>query len=229
MWSRARVAALRSGLLLTACLLARGAADPGATGSWESLVLKGGRVLHRARILSDEGESVVIRCDEGLLKVAKSSLPAPFSDPARPEAPAAAQMVMQPFDPDLAPSVPEPQAKPKAKPKPAPEKAPPARSPRDPAFKGCTITGFTMKPFQNSLGCAQVEVENAADTAVVILPANFVCVTADGKRLPGRQIVTDGFPPIISRREVIPPHGSVEIEVTFSNDSLDAPSVEWAK
>jgi hypothetical protein len=63
----------------------------------------------------------------------------------------------------------------------------------------------------------------------MILPGNFACVTADGKRLAGRQIVIDGFPPIIRRRQIVPPHGSSDFEVTFSNDALDAPVVQWAK
>src|SRR5580658_4161113 len=150
MLSRARIAALRSGLLLASFLLASlssRAADSGAVGPWDSLVLKGGRVLHNAKVMSDEGDSLVIRCDEGLLKIAKSSLPkAAGGSPAAAPSSAAPEMVMQPFDPDSAPlPEPEPQAKPKAKPKPAPERASAAKAGQDPVFKGCTISSFTMK------------------------------------------------------------------------------------
>jgi hypothetical protein len=234
MWSRACIAALRSGLLVAWCLLANmssWAADPGASGPWDSLVLRGGRVLHNAKVMSDEGDSLVIRCDEGLLKVAKSSLPqAAGANPSAAPSSAAPEMVMQPFDPDAAPpSEPDPQAKPKIKPKPAPERASAAKAAQGPVFKGCTIASFTMKPFQNSLGAAQVVVENGTDAPVVIIAGNFVCVTADGKRLAGRQIVMDGFPPIIKRRQVVPPRGNVDVQVTFSNDAVDASSVQWAQ
>jgi hypothetical protein len=234
MGSRATIAALRIGALLAACVLAAAAsrgADAGAQGPWDALALKGGRVLHNARVLSDEGDSVVIRCDEGLVKVAKSSLPQAAADayPAKPQAPAGPEMVMMPFNPDAAPTLQEPEEKPKPKPKPAANTAvAPAASP-SPVFKGCTIASFSMKPFQNSLGCAEVVVQNATEARVVLLPGDIACVTAAGKRLGGRQIVMDGFPPVIKRRQVIPPLGSADFMVTFSNESLDGSSVLWAR
>ena len=235
MWSRARIAALRSGFMVACCLLASlasRAADTGAAGPWDTLVLKSGRVLHNAKVMSDEGDSLVIRCDEGLVKVPKSGLPqAAIANPP-PSAPVAAQaqeMVMMPFNPDSAPTVPEPQEKPKTKPKPAPSPVPAAKAAQNPIFKGCTITSFTMKPFQTSLGCAEVVIQTGTEAPVVISPGDIACITAEGKRLGGRQIVMDGFPPIIRRRQVVPPEGSVDILVTFSNDALDTPTVQWAK
>jgi hypothetical protein len=236
MWSRARIAAVRPGLLVASCLLASlpcRAADPGAAGPWDALVLKGGRVLHNAKVMSDEGDSLVIRCDEGLVKVPKSIMPQAAN--ANPPPPAAAgstpaqEMVMMPFNPDSAPTVPEPQEKPKPKPKPAPTPSPVQKAALNPVFKGCTITSFTMRPFQTSLGCAEVVIQNGTEAPVLILPGDIACITAEGKRLAGRQIVMDGFPPIIRRRQVVPPEGSIDIVVTFSNDALDTPTVQWAR
>jgi hypothetical protein len=232
MWSRAITAAFRRGLFMaafaSAACASRGA-DPGPAGPWDSLALKGGRVLHNATVLSDEGDNVVIRCDEGLVKVAKSSLPQAAADafPAKAPAPAAVQMVMQPFNPDVLPVGPP---EPEAKPKPAPPKATPAaKAAPSLVYKGCTIESFTMKPFQNSLGCAEVVLQNGSDARVVVLAGDFACITTAGKRLGGRQIVVDGFPPFVKRQQVVPPGGSVDLMVTFSNDSLDGSTVQWAK
>jgi hypothetical protein len=215
-----------AGFAAAACA-SRGA-DPGPAGPWDTLAIKGGRVLHNATVLSDEGDSVVIRCDEGLVKVAKSSLPQAAADayPAKAPAPMEPQMVMQPFNPDVLPVAPEPEARPKPGPPkvtPAPKAAPSL------VFKGCTIASFTMKPFQNSLGCAEVVVQNGSESPVVILPGDLACVAPAGKRLGGRQIVVDGFPPVIKRRQIVPPMGSADFMVTFSSDSLDGSTVQWAR
>jgi hypothetical protein len=198
-------------------------------GPWDSLALKGGRVLHNAKVMSDEGDSVVIRCDEGLVKVAKASLPQAASEAglAKAPAPPGPEMVMQPFNPDPIQVVPEPEAKPRPAARPTPTPAPAAAP--SPVFKGCTIQSFSPRPFQNSLGCAEVVILNDTDAPVVIFPGDIVCVTADGKRLGGRQIVTDGFPPVVRRREVVPPRGSAVNQVTFTDAALDIASVQWAR
>lgn len=232
-WPRARVASLRCMLLLAACLaLPRlsAAGDPAALGPWAALELKGGRVLHNARVLSDEGDSIVVRCDEGLVKVAKDSLPPAVADamPAKP-APAAAHpgpdMVMKPFNPDSI----EPDPAPENKGRPARKPAEEAKTDADPVYKGCTIVSFRVKPYQNSLGCAEVDIRNDGESPVVIVPGNIVCVTAAGARLRGRFFIVDGFPPFAKRREVVPAHGNVDMQVTFSNEALDVASVLWAR
>lgn len=237
MRSRATTAALRIGLLLAALSWAapsRGA-DPDK-GPWGELALKGGRVLHNAKVLSDEGDNLVVRCDEGLVKVAKTNLPPAVAEayPTAPAAPSGPQMVMMPFDPDRAPVIeepddrpkPKPAAKPAVKPVPAPGEAQGAAPSL--VFKGCTITSFTMKPFQNSQGCAEVVLQNDGEAKAVILPGDIVCVTTDGKRLLGRLIVVDGFPPSVKRRQVVQPSSSVTLQVAFSNDALEVSDVVWA-
>jgi hypothetical protein len=229
---RASTAAARAVFLWAACVL--GAVSRGADsgqGPWPELALKGGRVLHNAKVLSDEGDNVVVRCDEGLVKVAKSSLPqaASAAYPARPEAAAPQEMVMAPFDPDRAPLEVEPEAKAKAKPAAAAAKAPPPAAGVTSVFKGCSITSFTMKTFHNSLGCVEVVVQNASDARALILPGDFACITSDGKRLDGRQIVEDGFPQVVKRRQFVPALGSADFVVTFANEALDVSDVRWAR
>jgi hypothetical protein len=78
--------------LLAWCLAApqgARAADTAPPAVMATLELKDGRVLHHVRILSDEPDSLVLRADEGLLKVLKSELPQSVagSAPARPAAP----------------------------------------------------------------------------------------------------------------------------------------------
>jgi hypothetical protein len=231
---RATIAALRIGLVLAAgswAALSRGA-DP-ALGPWPELPLKGGRVLHGAKVLSDEGANLVLRCDEGLVKVAKSDLPPSVAAayPQAPDAPPGSQMVMRPFDPDKAPLVDDPydRPKPKAAAKPASAQSEMPIAAQSPVFKGCTIASFTMKPFLNAQGCAEVVVQNDSEARAVILPGDIVCVTSDGKHLVGRQIVVDGFPPVIKRRQVVPPLSSVTLQVAFSNDALEVSDVAWTR
>jgi hypothetical protein len=208
------------------------AGDVAPGGPWEALTLKGGRVLHHARVLSDEGEALVIRCDEGLVKAPKSALPrfaAQALAPAPAPVPDGSQMVMERFDPDSFQPEPEPEARPKPAQKPAPNTV--QGAPREPsvAFMGCTIESFAAKPFQNSLGCAEVVIRNPTDSPVVIRSGDIVCVTAEGRRLVGRQIVSDGFPPVVKRREVVPPNGSLENLFTFSDEAVEIASMQWTR
>ena len=224
------------GLVLMLCVgsIPMAAADPAAIAS---LSLKDGRVLHNARIVSDEGASVVIRSDEGLTKVSKDELPADAlpKAPAKPADAAASgdtggAMVMMPFDADTAPA--EPVAPPEAR-KPLPKQgtpSPPQAKPTpNPVYKGCAITSFQVKPFQEVHGCVEVVVSNATDQIVVLHPGDFVCVTSNGARHRGRNLITDGFPPQLKRREVVPPGGQVDDIVTFTDEALDNPTVQWAR
>jgi len=56
-----------------------------------------------------------------------------------------------------------------------------------------------------------------------------VCVTSNGARHRGRNLITDGFPPQLKRREVVPPGGQVDDIVTFTDEALDNPTVQWAR
>jgi hypothetical protein len=225
----ARTAASWLGVLLAAFLLAPGgsrAADPAPVAA---LQLRDGRVLHDAMVIADEGDSVVIRANEGLIKLAKADLPQALaaSYPAPTPTPEAAQMVMVPFNPSPADIVPEPDARPK--PKPAPANVPNPLQSNGSSFKGCTIVSFQPKSFQNAAGCAEVVIANTTDTPVVIFPRNIVCMTSGGARHQGRFIVTDGFPPTIKRRDVVPAQGTVDDIFTFTNDALDIAGVQWAR
>ena len=223
------------GLVLVLCFVSipGAAADPAVIAS---LSLKDGRVLHNASIVSDEGSSVVIRSDEGLTKVSKDELPADAlpNVPAKPADAAIAgdagnSMVMKPFNPDTAPA--DPVAPPEVK-KPAPKQvapSPPNTKPApNPVYKGCTITSFQVKPYQGVQGCIEVVVSNTTDQIVVLHSGDFVCITASGARHGGRNMITDGFPPQLKRREVVPPDGQIDDIVTFTDDALDKPTVQWA-
>jgi hypothetical protein len=230
----ARIAALRVALLLAVCAAANTglrASDPVPPAPVAPLVLRDGRVLHNARVISDEGDSVVFHADEGLIKIAKSNLPQVVAEayPAKPAAPATPEMVMEAFDPNPPNAVQEPDARPK--PKPAPRAVPPpGADPSKPmVFKGCTLVSFEPKSFQSALGSAEVVIRNDTDSAVVIFPGNLVCVTTAGARLAGRAIVSDAFPPIVKRREYVPADGQVDDFVIFTNDTLDIASVQWAR
>ena len=217
-----------------------------ALGAWASaacadpapgadLALKDGRVLHHASILRDEGQSLVIRADEGLVKVSKDDLPDPVPGalPVKTaDAPAPAEpvpLVMQPFNPDAAPSGQAPSPEPK---KPAPRPTGPAPQKAKPAaslvYKGCSITSFQVKPYQGVQGCVEVVVSNPTNQIVILRPWDFVCVTAQGARHVGRNIITDGYPPHLKRREVVPQQGQIDDIVTFTDDALDNPTVQWA-
>ncbi len=50
---------------------------------------------------------------------------------------------------------------------------------------------FQSKPFQTSLGCAEVDIRNDTDDPVVIYPGEIICVTTNGLRRQGRLMVVD--------------------------------------
>src|ERR1039457_938668 len=211
------------------------------------LTLDDGRVFHNVRIKSVEQDSIVVRADEGLVKIAKANLPqdlayayAAKSDeagaqdmvmqPLNPNAPQAAEAgaqdrVMQPLNPNA------PQAAPGQPPptRPAPKPTPTPKPTRDALYKGCSIVSFQPKAFQTSLGCVEVVIRNDTDTPVLINPGEIVCVTTMGARHSGRIFVTDGIPPIIKRVEVVPARGDVDDILTFTNDALDISYVQWAR
>ena len=204
-----------------------GTGDPAVIAVLE---LKDGRVLHHASIMADEWSNLVVRADEGLVKVPREDLP-PGSMPDKPVSSpdSGPGLVMQPFNPDSAPAEPLPPAeakKPTPKPvAPAPPKAKPAPNP---VYKGCTITSFQTKPYQGVLGCLEVVVSNPTDQIVILRPGDFICITASGVRHVGRNIITDGYPPHLKRREVVPPQGEIDDIVTFTDSALENPTVQWA-
>jgi len=226
---------VRLGLLVTACLLLRAAAAADPAPLLPSVALRDGRVLHNVRIMDNEGDSIVVHADEGLLKIAKSNLPADLSDglpsppQPKPGPPADGGMVMQGFDPNQAPAQ-DPEAKPAPKVTPPPNAPPkPAPAVANPVFKGCTVVSFGPKAFDNVLGCAEVVIRNDTDAPVIIVPRDIVCIAVGGVRHGGRFIVTDGFPPHIKRREFVPPRGEVDDIVTFTDTAIDISSVQWAR
>jgi len=227
------IAAPGLGFLMAAALLAAAATSadpaPAAAVAVPALQLRDGRVLHDARVVSDEGDSVVIRADEGLVKVAKADLPQAVaaSYPVPSPTPVAPQMVMMPFDPSPQAAPPVPETRPK--PKPAPANAPIPAQTSHLVYRGCTIVSFQMKPFQETQGAAEVVIRNDTDAPVVIFARNIVCVTASGGRQPARFIVTDGFPPVVKRREVVPAQGSIDDTFGFSGEAIDISGVQWAR
>lgn len=230
--SRACMAFL-AGLLLAP--VAALAADTGAPGPMATLELKDGRVLHNVKVMSDEGTSVVVHADEGLLKIAKSNLPAAVAATYTAIPPPTADttgLVMETFDPNQPPEAPPPEPGAKPAPKAAPPGAVPAPGPMPVAsavYKGCTITSFQMKAFQNVQGCAEVVIRNDTDQAVQIRPGEVACITSDGARHLARNIITDSFPPAVKRREFVPPQGQVDDIFAFSNEPLDISSVQWSR
>jgi hypothetical protein len=222
-----------TGLLAAACLLmplVPLAADtpppPMAT-----MVLKDGRVLHNARVMSDGGASVVVRADEGLVQVEKSDLPQALADayPAKAPAPADPEYVMQRFDPNQAPEAPAPEPGAKPKPKPNAGAAPAPGQAAGAAYRGCMIVSFQKKPFENVLGCAEVVIQNDTEDNVQIRPGDFVCITAAGARRVGRNIFANTFPPSVKRREFVPAHGQLDDIITFANEDMDIASVQWSR
>jgi len=220
------------GVLLAAFSLAppsARAADSAPAPAVGALPLKDGRILHNVRVIADEGDSVVVRADEGLVKVAKVDLPSALSAsyPAPTPTPATEQMVMVPFNPNQTDAAQEPEGRPK--PKPDLPSVPNTLQNNNLSFKGCTIVSFQMKPFQNVQGCAEVVIANGTDAPVVILPRNLVCSTTGGAKHPARFFVTDGFPPIIRRREVVPAQGSIDEQVIFTSDAIDISGMQWGR
>jgi hypothetical protein len=231
-WSRTRIGFLAAALLLAPAALS---ADPAPPASIASLQLKDGRVLHNLKVMSDEGANVVVRADEGLLKIAKTNLPAALADAyaAKPRATVPAgpvQYVMQRFDPNEPPEAPppEPGAKPKAN---AAAKAGAAAPTAmgSAIYKGCTIISFQIKSFQSVQGCAEVVIRNDTDEKVMIRPAEITCTTADGARHVARNIITDSFPPNVKRREFVPAKGELDDIFAFANEPLEITAVQWSR
>ncbi len=224
-------------LLAAACLVAPQvlwtADDPAPTPAptpVPPMVLRDGRVLHNARIMSDAGASVFIRADEGLLQVLKSNLPQEYPGfaPDKAPDPSAPEFVMQRFDPNQGPAEPppEPGGKPKAK---AAAATPQAKPVAKAVFKGCTIMSLQKKSFENVLGNAEVVLQNDSEYPAQIRAADFVGIAADGTRHTGRNLFANTFPPSVKRREVVPAHGQLDDIVSFGNEDLDISSVQWAR
>jgi hypothetical protein len=227
----------RLGFLAVAVLAAAahlGADPPAASSSLGTLTLADGRVLHNVRIVPNAGNTVTLRSDEGLLLVAKSLLPAALAPAAAggASAPADPGMMMEPFDPNLAPPQ-EPDARPGSKAKPLPAAPDATKALAQPVasavFKGCSVVSFQAKAFQNVQGCAKVLIRNETDNVVLLVPRDIACLTSEGARHTGRFFVTDGFPPAIKRREFVPARGQVEDVVTFTDDRIAIAAVQWTR
>src|ERR1017187_1780459 len=223
--------------LFAACLLAApglGADVPTPTPKpIPTLRLNDGRALHNVQVRKDQDDCIVVRADEGLLKIAKTNLPREVADayPAKQgqsqdqARPASQETVMQQFNAD--PNQPGQEQAPG--PKPAPKPTPTPRPTHGPGYKGCSIVSYQSKAFQTSLGCAEVIIRNDTDEAVAIYPGDIVCVTNTGVRRIGRIFVTDGVPPSIKRQELVPAHGDEDDILTFTNEALDISVVMWAR
>jgi hypothetical protein len=228
--SRARIFFLAAAFLLAP--VTRIAADPGPPAPIPSLQLKDGRVLHNVKVMSDEGASIVVHADEGLLNIAKSNLPAGLADTyaAKPPPPGGTQeFVMQRFDPNQAPEAPPAQPGAKPAPKAGPGAAPVPKPVASAVYKGCTIISFQIKSFQSVQGCAEVVIHNDTDQAVPIRPGEVTCITADGGRHAARNIITDAFPPSVKRRDFVPPRGDLDDIFAFANEPLEISSVQWSR
>jgi hypothetical protein len=218
--------------LLGGCLLAisvLSAPDPVPTPTPSpipTLKLNDGRVFHNAQVRKDEDTSLVIRADEGLLKISKASLPPdlagayPIRQPAE-----KAEMVMQPFNPNgpqISPYQPAPGSKTSLRPTPTPARA-------KGVYKGCTIVSFEPRAFQTSQGCVEIVIRNDTDDPVVIAPGEVICVATNGSRRQGRFFVIDGDTPQVRRTETIPAHGDIREMLTFTNEAIDISYVLWAR
>lgn len=227
-WSRSCLGIAAAILLASSAVFA---ADSVPAAPIASLQLKDGRILHNVKIMSDEGENVVVHADEGLLKIPKSVLPqtvsAPPSAATVPAGPP--QLVMERFDPNQPPETlpAEPGTKPKASPAANPGAAP--RPAAAAVYKGCSIISFQVKSFQSVRGCAEVIIRNDTDEAVLIRPGEVSCTTSDGARHLARNIITDAFPPAVKKRELVPARGQVDDIFAFSNEPLGIASVQWAR
>jgi hypothetical protein len=233
-WSRTRIGFLAAAVLLGPPALK--AADSNPPAVIASLELKDGRVLHNVKVMSDEGASIVVRADEGLLKISKANLPAAYVDTSvakpQPAAPAGPlQYVMQRFDPSQPPEAlpPEPGAKPKVNPAGKATPGAPGKATENAVYKGCTIINFQIKSFQNVQGCAEVIIRNDTDEKVMIRPGEITCTTADGARHLARNIITDSFPPNVKRREFVPARGELDDIFAFANEPLEISSVQWTR
>jgi len=226
----ARILAMLAMLVLLArapvCVVCR-AADAAAPSPTPValLLLRDGRALHNVRVMSSGPDGIVVNADEGLMKVPRANLPDAVADTLPAPQAGGADTVMQPFNPDQgqAAPTPTPRPKPPQKPAPAPKPTP------NPVFRGCAIASFQMKPFQNVLGSAEVVIRNDTDSNAVILPGDITCVTDSGALHRGRKFVVDAYPPIVRRRETVPAHGTLDEQVTFTNESLQITAVRWSR
>jgi hypothetical protein len=221
---------VRLALVAAVCLMAAPVARPedGAPpGKFVTLPLNDGRVLHNVKIMSNEGTSLVVHADEGLLKIARANLPQAVADayPAKVAAPSGPQTVMHSFNPDKAEE--EPLV---ARAVPAEAVVTPKPTPRPrPVYKGCTIVSFQTKAFQGSQGSEQVVVQNNTEADVELVPTDFNCVLSDGSRHSAGYIVTDGYPFVIKKKEIVPARGQIDDLVVFANKEVDIVSVEWRR
>jgi hypothetical protein len=221
---------VRIALAAAGCLLALSVGrseDQAPAAKIASLALNDGRVLHNVKVMSNEGASLVVHADEGLLKIERTNLPAGVSAayPAKVVAAAAPESVMPAFNPDRPPED-GPTPKPEAKDRPVTPR-PVARA--RPLFKGCTIVSFQMKAFQGSQGSEQVVVQNNTEADVELEPSDFNCILSDGTRHSAGYIVTDGYPFVIKKKEIVPARGQIDDLVVFANKPLDIASVEWRR
>jgi hypothetical protein len=190
------------------------------------LTLKGGRVLHAVKVMSDEPDSLVVKADEGLIKVRKADLPAIVAAhyPVRDATP---DTYIAPFS--LAPPAGAPTPAPRPAPKPVRKTAKAAEP--SPIFKGCTILSFEPKPFQTVLGAADVRIHNDTDAPVEILPHDLECVSADGTHLRGRFLVMvpDVGAAVVKRKDFVPAHGDLTDRIVFSNDAVVISELHWGR
>ncbi|HUJ44804.1 MAG TPA: hypothetical protein VLW52_14485 [Opitutaceae bacterium] len=197
-------------------LLARIAAGGEA---YREIALTDGRVLHDAEIKSDQPASVTILCKEGLLSIAKRSLP-----------------------PELAAKHPVRAVEDSASP---PPRLPPASRPlpRGPAGTispaGCRIVSL-----QDKNGIADVALENDTDHPIRIRVRDLVCRTSSGQSFTARYVtcVAAGRSPDDPSAPTtlvpgyahfeLPGRSATTVRVTFFEPDLNAPklieSVVWA-
>src|SRR5580700_11205721 len=90
------------GVFLLAPTLATAADPPPPPAPIPVLKLNDGRVFHNVQVKKDQPDSLLVLADEGLLKIAKSSLPPALAStyPARLPPAGSPEMVMQPFNPN---------------------------------------------------------------------------------------------------------------------------------
>ena len=211
--------------LLCLLLLVWAAGRPaGAAELVGDITLKSGKVLHHAKVLNDQYDSIVVFASEGMVKVKKSDLPAALAEkyPERPAPPPVTPMATKPLTvagPDEA-----------RRPRPAPPVPVPVQE--DPTmFHGCLITNYALKPLQATLGCVEVTIHNNNENPVEIVPAAIRCITNDGKAHAGNRFftITDDGQMTMKKKETIPPSGDVKDVVYFQSEALDIQSVVWAK
>ena len=188
-----------------------------------TITLKGGRVLHDAKILNDEPSSVVIFAAEGMIKVKKIDLPADLAAryPARAEPPVALYQTLSQVPPPAAPQAPKP------KPRPTPRPTP---TPVVPLFSGCSIASFQPRQVQGSLGCFEVTFHNTTSTDQTLTPGEVLCTGTDGSHHQGREFfdVSSGVT-VVKRRDVVPAGGDLTTVVYFSNDEIPLDQIKWAR